>query len=173
MVNDLLRDKGLRLPAGTVVDAILIAAASSSKNASGGRDPQVHESKAGNQWYFGMKAHTGVHAESGLVHTVRTKAGKVNDVVETKNLLHRQETDAFGDAAYHRAWANAVMPRGRQLNWHIAMRPGRLNALDARSPLAAMIDKSQQILAAIRAKVKHPIRLITHSSATPRSATAD
>ena len=70
-VNDLLHSKGLLLKAGTVVDATLIAAPSSTKNKSGERDPEMHQSKKGNQWYFGMKAHIGVDAESGLVHTVR------------------------------------------------------------------------------------------------------
>ena len=79
-VNDLLHSKGLLLKAGTVVDATLIAAPSSTKNKSGERDPEMHQSKKGNQWYFGMKAHIGVDAESGLVHTVRGTSGNVNDV---------------------------------------------------------------------------------------------
>jgi IS5 family transposase len=157
-VNDLLREKGLMLRAGTVVDATLISAPSSTKNASGERDPEMHQSKKGNQWFFGMKAHIGVDAESGLVHTVRTTAGNVNDVVEANGLLHGQEQDAFGDAGYQgvakREDANAAV------NWHIAMRPGRRRALDLTRPLAAMIDKSQQILASIRAKVEHPFRVI-------------
>ena len=158
LVNDLLRDKGLLLRAGTVVDATLIAAPTSTKNASGERDPEMHQSKKGNQWYFGMKAHIGVDAESGLVHTVRTTAGNVNDVVEANSLLHGEEADAFGDAGYQGvAKRSDAKP---EVTWHIAMRPGRRNALDLSSPLAAMIDKSQQILAGIRAKVEHPFRVI-------------
>ena len=158
LVNDLLRDKGLLLRAGTVVDATLIAAPTSTKNASGERDPEMHQSKKGNQWYFGMKAHIGVDAESGLVHTVRTTAGNVNDVVEANSLLHGEEADAFGDAGYQGvAKRSDAKPA---VTWHIAMRPGRRNALDLSSPLAAMIDKSQQILAGIRAKVEHPFRVI-------------
>ena len=87
-VNDLLRSKGLMLRAGTVVDATLIAAPSSTKNHSAERDPEMHQSKKGNQWYFGMKAHIGVDAESGLVHTVRGTSGNVHDVVEANALLH-------------------------------------------------------------------------------------
>ena len=158
LVNDLLRDKGLLLRAGTVVDATLIAAPSSTNNASGERDPDMHQSKKGNQWYFGMKAHINVDAESGLVHTVRTTAGNVNDVVEANSLLHGQEADAFGDAGYQGAGKRSDA-KG-QVRWHIAMRPGRRNALDLSNPLAAMIDKSQQILAGIRAKVEHPFRVI-------------
>jgi IS5 family transposase len=157
-VNDMLRSKGLLLKAGTVVDATLISAPSSTKNASGERDPEMHQSKKGNQWYFGMKAHIGVDAESGLVHTVRTTAGNVNDVVEANSLLHGEEADAFGDAGYQ--GADKRPDAKPEVKWHIAMRPGRRSALDLSSPLAAMIDKSQQILAGIRAKVEHPFRVI-------------
>jgi IS5 family transposase len=158
VVNDLLRAKGLMLRAGTVVDATLIAAPPSTKNASGERDPDMHQSKKGNEWHFGMKAHIGVDAESGLVHTVRGTAGNVNDVVEAHSLLHGQERDAFGDAGYQgvtkRPDANP------EVSWHIAMRPGRRKALDLSRPLAAMIDKVEQIKASIRAKVEHPFRVI-------------
>jgi len=158
VVNELLRHKGLLLKAGTVVDATLISAPSSTKNASGDRDPEMHQSKKGNQWFFGMKAHIGVDAESGLVHTVRTTAGNVNDVVEANSLLHGEETDAFADAGYQ--GANKRPEAKAEVSWHIAMRPGRRKALDLNSPLAALIDRSQQILAGIRAKVEHPFRVI-------------
>ena len=158
VVNELLSRKGLLLKAGTVVDATLISAPSSTKNASGERDPEMHQSKKGNQWYFGMKAHIGVDAESGLVHTVCSTAGNVNDVVQANSLLHGEETDAFGDAGYQ--GANKRPDAKAEVTWHIAMRPGRRQALDLSSPLAAMIDQSQQILASIRAKVEHPFRVI-------------
>ena len=103
VVNDLLRTKGLMFKASTVVDATLIAAPSSTKNASGERDPEMRQSQKGNQWHFGMKAHIGVDAESGLVHTVRGTSGNVNDVVKANALLHGEETDAFGDAGYQGA----------------------------------------------------------------------
>ena len=158
VVNDLLSAKGLMLKAGTVVDATLIAAPSSTKNASGERDPEMHQSQKGNQWHFGMKAHIGVDAESGLVHTVRGSAGNVNDVVEANALLHGEETDAFGDAGYQGA---AKRPDAKaEVAWHIAMRPGRRKALDLSSPLAAMINQVEQIKARIRAKVEHPFRVI-------------
>lgn len=157
-VNDMLRSKGLLLKAGTVVDATLISAPSSTKNATGERDPDMHQSKKGNQWYFGMKAHIGVGAESGLVQTVRSTAGYVNDVVEANSLLHGEETDDFGDAGYQGV---AKRPDAKpDVTWHVAMRPGRRKALDLSSPLAAMIDKSQQILAGTGAKVEHPFRVI-------------
>jgi IS5 family transposase len=99
-VNELLSTKGLMLKTGTVVDATLIAAPSSTKNASGERDPEMHQAKKGNQWHFGMKAHIGVDAQSGMVHTVRGTSANVNDVVEANSLLHGQETDVHGDAGY-------------------------------------------------------------------------
>ena len=100
IVNAMLSCEGLLLRVGTVVDATLIAAPSSTKNRSGERDPEMHQSKEGNQWYFRMKAHIGVDAESGLVHTVRGTSGNVCDVVRANSLLHGQESEAFGDAGY-------------------------------------------------------------------------
>jgi transposase, IS5 family len=146
LINDLLRDKGLMLKAGTVVDATLIAAPSSTKNASGERDPEMHQTKKGNQWYFGMKAHIGVDAESGLVHTVKGSAANVSDVVEGNGLLHGQESDAFGDAGYQGA--------------DIAMRPGKRRALDKTKLVNQLIDQLERLKASIRAKVEHPFRVI-------------
>lgn len=101
-VNALLRARGLQL-SGTAVDATLIAEPSSTKNASGRRDPEMHQSKKGQQWYFGMKAHIGVDAESGRVRTVRGTVGNVNDVLEANAVLHGQASSAYGDACYQRA----------------------------------------------------------------------
>ena len=127
-VNALLQAKGLQLKAGTVVDATLIAAPSSTKNQSHERDPEMHQSKKGNQWYFGMKAHIGVDADSGLVHTVRGTGGNVSDVVEANSLLHGQETDAFGDAGYQGVHKRPdAKPTVR---WHVAMRPELRRDLD-------------------------------------------
>ena len=157
-VNDLLRDKGLMLKAGTVVDATLIAAPSSTKNQSGERDPQMHQTKKGNQWHFGMKAHIGVDAESGLVHTVRGTAANVNDVVEANSLLHGQETDVFADAGYQGA---AKRPDAKDdVNWHVAMRPGKRRALDKTKTIEKLIDQVERIKASVRAKVEHPFRVI-------------
>ena len=157
-VNELLCDKGLMLKAGTVVDATLIAAPSSTKNQSGERDPEMHQTKKGNQWHFGMKAHIGADAESGLVHTVRGTAANVNDVVEANSLLHGDETDAFGDAGYQGAHkrANATP----DVTWHVAIRPGKRAALDKSKPLCAMINEVERIKASIRAKVEHPFRVV-------------
>jgi IS5 family transposase len=157
-VNDVLRSKGLLLKAGTVVDATLIAAPSSTKNKSGERDPEMHQSKKGNQWYFGMKAHIGVDADSGLVHTVKGTAGNVNDVVEANALLHGQEAEVFGDAGYQGADKRADAPA--DVCWNVAMRPGKRRALDKSRPLGQLQDQLEKLKASIRAKVEHPFRVI-------------
>ena len=102
-VNAILQRQGMLLKTGTVVDATLIAAPSSTKNGSGERDPEMHQTKKGNQWYFGMKAHIGADAESGLVHTVIGTAANVNDVTQGHGLLHGGEDIVFADAGYQGA----------------------------------------------------------------------
>lgn len=157
-VNLLLGAKGLMLRSGTVVDATLISAPSSTKNASGERDPEMHQSKKGQQWFFGMKAHIGVDADSGLVHTVRGTSGNVNDVVEANSLLHGQETDVFADAGYQGAHKR---PDAKEdVTWHVAMRPGLRKLLDKADPKDALTEQVERIKASIRAKVEHPFRVI-------------
>lgn len=157
-VNALLHHKGLLLRAGTVVDATLIAAPSSTKNKDKTRDPEMHSSQKGNQWHFGMKAHIGVDADSGLVHTVRGTSGHVADVVEARNLLHGHEVDAFGDAGYQGA---AKRPDARAgVQWHIAMRRGKRKELDKTKTVDMLIDRLEKLKAGIRAKVEHPFRVI-------------
>ncbi|CAM3494610.1 transposase fragment, IS5 [Cupriavidus taiwanensis] len=147
------------LRAGTVVDATLISAPGSTKNASvsGERDPEMHQSKKGNQWYFSMEGHIGVDAESGLAHTVRGTAGNVNDVVEANSLLHGEETDAFGDAGYQGVEKRPDARAG--VNWHVAKKPGKRRVLDQSKPLGALVDQVERIKAGIRAKVEHPFRV--------------
>ena len=158
VVNDLLRDKGLMLRSGTVVDATLIAAPSSTKNASGERDPEMHQTKKGNQWYFGMKAHIGADADSGLVHTVKATAANASDVTEANSLLHGQESVAFGDAGYQGAAKRPDAKPGVQ--WHTAMRPGKRRTLDLNDPQDALTEEIERKKASIRAKVEHPFRVI-------------
>ena len=157
-VNDLLSARGLLLKAGTVVDATLIPAPTSTKNKDKARDPDMHSSKKGNQWHFGMKAHIGVDAESGLVHTVRATSGNVHDIIEGNSLLHGGEAVAFGDAGYQgvdkRPDAKATVA------WHIAMGPGKRRALDKDEQVDALIDQAEKLKAGIRAKVEHPFRVI-------------
>ena len=158
LINDMLSDKGPMLRAGTVVDATLIAVPSSTKNAGSERDPEMHQTKKGNPWHFGMKAHIGADAESGLVNTVRRTAANVNNVVEANPLLHGDETDAFGMPATKGAHRRA--DASPDVNWHVAMRPGKRAALDKSKPLGAMINEVERIKASIRAKVEHPFQVI-------------
>ena len=157
-VNDILTQRGLLLKTGTVVDATLIAAPTSTKNKDKARDPEMHSSKKGNQWYFGMKAHIGADAESGLVHTVRGTSGHVSDVAEANTLLHGQEFIGFGDAGYQgvekRPDAKA------DVTWHIAMRPGKRPALDKDNEADALLDQAEKLKASVRAKVEHPFRVV-------------
>lgn len=156
-INALLADKGLLLKTGTAVDATLIAAPSSTKNASGERDPEMHQTKKGNQWHFGMKAHIGVDAESGLVHTVIGTAANVNDVTQGHALLHGDETDVFADAGYQGAMKR---PEASGVNWEVAMRPGKRRALDRGRASHQLMDQLETLKASIRAKVEHPFRVI-------------
>ncbi len=159
VVNATLADKGLMLRQGTVVDATLIAAPSSTKNQDGERDPEMHQTKKGNQWHFGMKAHIGVDADSGLVHTVVGTAANVNDVTQASALVHGEETDVFADAGYQGV-AKREEVQGIEANWHVAMRPGKRRALDKESPMGAVLDQLEHVKARIRAKVEHPFRVI-------------
>ena len=99
-VNAKLIDRGLMLKTGTVVDTTLIDAPSSTKNDRDEQDPETHQTKKGNQWHFGMKAHVGADAESGLVHTVTTTAANANDITQTHALLLGQEEVVFADSGY-------------------------------------------------------------------------
>ena len=157
-INAHLAQQGLFMRAGTIVDATLIAAPPSTKNEEGKRDDEMHQVKKGNQWHFGMKAHIGVDANSGLVHTVIGTAANVHDVTQAQSLLHGEETDVFGDAGYQ-----GVEKREENLetpvDWHIAMRPGKRRTLD-RSPLGVLMEKLEQAKASIRAKVEHPFHVV-------------
>lgn len=157
-INAHLAEQGLFMRAGTIVDATLIAAPPSAKNREGKRDGEMHQAKKGNQWHFGMKAHIGVDANSGLVHTMVGTAANVSDITQAQALLHGDETDVFGDAGYQgieKREENLETP----VNWHIAMRPGKRRALD-RSPLGEMMEKLEQAKASIRAKVEHPFHVV-------------
>ena len=156
-INATLAARGLMLKTGTVVDATLIAAPSSTKNASGERDPEMHQTKKGNQWYFGMKAHIGVDAESGLVHTVLGTAANVNDVTQGHGLLHGAEAIVFADAGYQGADKRT---EATGVPWHVALRPGKRRALDKKTPRGALRDKIEKLKASVRAKVEHPFRVI-------------
>jgi transposase, IS5 family len=158
-INAGLAHQGLLLKTGTVVDATIIAAPSSTKNSSGERDPEMHQTKKGNQWHFGMKAHIGVDADSGLVHSVVGTAANVNDVTQAGALVHGEESDVFADAGYQGV-AKREETQGIEANWHVAMRPGKRKTLDKSTPMGTIMDKLEQTKARIRAKVEHPFRVI-------------
>lgn len=157
-VNDLLSAKGVMLKSGTAVDATLIAAPSSTKNSSGERDPQMKQSRKGQQWYFGMKCHIGVDIESGLVHTVRGTSGAVNDVIEANSLLRDSDREVYADAGYQGA---GKRPDARpNVTWNIAMRPGKRRTLDHTKPIQALTEQLEKVKAGIRARVEHPFRVV-------------
>jgi IS5 family transposase len=158
-VNATLAGKGLLLKSGTVVDATLIAAPRSTKNSSGERDPEMHQTKKGNQWHFGMKTHIGVHADSGLVHTVVGTAANVNDVTQAHALVHAEEIHVLADAGYQGVDKRAET-QGVDVNWHVAMRPVKRKALDKSTPMGAILDQLEQAKARMRAKVEHLFRVI-------------
>jgi len=157
-INAHLSEKRLFLRQGTVVDATIIAAPPSTKNRAGERDPEMHQTRKGQQWHFGMKAHIGVDAASGLTHTVVGTAAHVHDVTQTQALLHGEETDVFGDAGYQGV-EKREENQGVPVNWHIALRPGKRKALPA-TPEGEQLERAERIKAGIRAKVEHPFHVV-------------
>ncbi|BBV96604.1 IS5 family transposase [Pseudomonas sp. FYR_2] len=159
VINGYLGDRGLSLRQGTIVDATLIHAPSSTKNQDGKRDPEMHQAKKGNQWYFGMKAHIGVDDESGLVHSMVGTAANVADVTQVDKLLHGDENVVCADAGY-----TGVEKRpeheGRQVIWQIAARRSTYQKLGKRSVLYKAKRKIEKAKAQVRAKVEHPFRVI-------------
>jgi IS5 family transposase len=157
LVNEIHISKGLMLKAGSVVDATLISAPTSTKNASGERDPEMHQTQKGRSWYFGMKTHIGVDAESGLVHTVIGPAANTADINEAKSLLHGEETDVYADAGYQGIHKRCEDGSAR---WHVAMRPSRRKQLNLKDRPDAIFDRIERLKAGIRAKVEHPFRVL-------------
>ncbi len=159
VINGYLGDRGLSLRQGTIVDATLIHAPSSTKNQDGKRDPEMHQTKKGNQYYFGMKAHIGADAESGLVHSVVGTAANVADVTQVDKLLHGEENMVGADAGY-----TGVEKRpeheGREVIWQIAARRSTYKKLSKRSALYKAKRKIEKAKAQVRAKVEHPFRVI-------------
>ncbi len=155
-VNADLTRKGLLLRRGTMVDATIIAAPSSTKNADGTRDPEMHQTKKGNQWYFGMKAHIGVDVESGLVHTVTTTAANAADITQTEHLLHGEEVAVYADAGY--TGAEKRVER-ENITWHVAARRGKVNAI-VNDAIREATKGLETLKARIRARVEHPFRVV-------------
>ena len=157
VVNDILQAKGMMMRTGTVVEATLMSAPSSTKNAEGERDPEMKPTRKGNNWYFGMKAHIGVDDRSGLVHTVVGTAANVNDLNVAGELLHGDEEAAFGDAGYQGVHKR---PEAGGPTWHVAMRPGKRRKLNPFIKPEFVAERVEKMKASIRAKVEHPFRVI-------------
>ena len=157
-INAHLAERGLFLREGTIVDATLISAPPSTKNRGGKRDSEMHQTKKGKQWHFGMKVHIGADAQSGLVHTLIGTAANVHDVTQAQALLHGDETDVFGDAGYlgvEKREENLALP----VTWHIAMRPSKRKALP-KTAAGELMEKLEHAKASIRAKVEHPFHVV-------------
>ena len=150
-INRHLASQGLRLREGTIVDASIIEAPSSTKNGAGERDPQMRQTKKGNEWHFGMKVHVGVDSETGVVHSMSTTSANVHDVTEAHRLLHGGEKRVWGDAGYQGV-AKREENMGLDVEWRVAMRPGRRRQLEPGSEAAV----EERRKASIRAKVEHP-----------------
>ncbi len=124
-VNAKLIDRGLLLKAGTFDDATLIAAPSSTENNSGECDPEMHQTKKGNPWHFGLKAHIGADAESGLVHTFTGTAANEHDITQAQVLLHGEENVVFIDSGYRGITKREkFQAQHTGVNWQVAMMPG-------------------------------------------------
>ena len=159
VINGYLADRGLSLRQGTIVDATLINAPSSTKNKDGKRDPEMHQTKKGNQYYFGMKAHIGVDDESGLVHSVVGTAANVADVTQVDKLLHGEENVICADAGYTGVEKRAEHD-GREVIWQVAARRSTYKKLGKSSLLYKAKRKIEKTKAQVRAKVEHPFRVI-------------
>ncbi|WP_239666979.1 IS5 family transposase [Stenotrophomonas maltophilia] len=157
-VNAHLARKGLSLRAGTIVDATIINAPASTKNSAGKRDPEMHQTRKGNQWFFGMKAYIGVDEHSGLVHHVHCTAANVGDVTQVQHLLHGREEEVYGDSGYTGAENRAEL-QDIKATFFIAEKPSRVRAIRNQREQKQM-RRWEQFKASVRAKVEHPFRVI-------------
>lgn len=153
-----LADKGLMMREGTIVDATIIAAPPSTKNREKARDSEMHQTKKGNQYYFGMKAHIGVDANSGVVHSLVTTAANAGDVTQTHKLLHGKERDVFADSGYTGADKREETLE-LDVNWHIAMKRKQRKALPD-DEMGLVQQLGERVKAGIRAKVEHPFHVV-------------
>jgi IS5 family transposase len=159
-VAALLGEKKLLMREGTIVDATIIAAPSSTKNQAKERDPEMHQVKKGNAWHFGMKAHIGVDAQSGLIHAVTGTAANVADITQAHALLHGAEQEAFADAGYLGVEKRPEMAgRLASLSWYVAAKRGKVKALaEGRvKQLTLLLEKTK---AQVRARVEHPFHVV-------------
>jgi transposase, IS5 family len=152
-VNVHLEAKGIRIATGTIVDATIIHAPSSTKNSSGERDPEMHQTKKGNQWYFGLKAHIGVDSKEGTVHTVITTAASVADCHMLPGLLHGEERKVWGDGGYQ-GQSEAIQQAAPKAQDMTCRRTKFKNYVDE------LQKKKNRSKSSVRAKVEHPFRIL-------------
>jgi len=152
-----LEEQKISMREGTIVDATIIAAPASTKNREGKRDGEMHQTRKGQQWYFGMKAHIGVDAKSGLVHHVVGTAANVSDVSQTAALLHGREKSVHADAGYQ--GANKRVEKAASIDWQIAAKRGKTKAMPEglHKDLAREWERRK---AQVRSLVEHPFHII-------------
>lgn len=148
-INKHLDQHGLILREGSIVDATIISAPSSTKNKKGTRDPDMHQARKGNEWHFGMKMHIGVDDSLGLIHSVETTPANEHDLNVAHKLLHGDEQRVWADAGYSGAEKRKELKK-QNLEWFIAMRPGSRKKLGS-----SYVKKAEKIKASVRAKVEH------------------
>ena len=159
-VGALLSERKLLMREGTIVDATIIAAPSSTKNARQERDPEMHQTKKGNQWHFGMKAHIAVDAQSGLVHGVSGTAANVADIAQTHALLHGREKEVYADAGYLGVEKREeIATRCPGITWHVAAKRGKIKAM-AEGRVKELTRQLERLKAQVRARVEHPFHII-------------
>lgn len=157
-INATLAACGMLLREGTVVDATILAAPPSTKNRAKARDPEMRQTKKGNQWFFGMKAHIGVDAESGLVHSVVGTAANEADVNQAENLVHGEETVVFADAGYVGVEKREGL-KDKPATWHVAEKRGRIKALPE-GELKDLVVARERLKAQVRSVVEHPFHVV-------------
>ena len=157
-VKSHLKQRGMAMKQGTIIDATLISASSSTKNKTGERDPEMHQTNRGNQWYFGLKVHIGVDKDSSLIHSVETTSANVHDITQAAQLLHGAEEVVYGDAGYQGIEKQPEIS-GKRITFRVAMRPGKRRALPNTQD-GRLQDLVETAKAHIRAKVEHPFRVI-------------
>jgi IS5 family transposase len=152
-VNEYLESRGIRISRGTIVDATILHAPSSTKNRSGERDPEMHQTRKGKQWYFGLKAHVGVDSKRGHVHSVCTSAASVADKHMLPDLLHGDERKVWGDGAYQ-GQGEAIRQAAPQAQDMTSRRVQYKNFVDE------LQKAKNRVKARVRAKVEHPFRIL-------------
>lgn len=159
-INSYLSERQLIVREGTIIDATIIGAPSSTKNQKRERDPEMHQTKKGNEWHFGMKAHIGTDAHSGLVHTVVGTAANVADVACAHELLHGQEKSACADAGYIGVQKRPeVVASHASVQWHVAAKRSKIKAM-SEGPLKELWPQYEKAKAQLRARVEHPFHVI-------------